>query len=231
MVVFLYILIMVWNFFVSWSNARYCGMYWSESKAMLDSNCNFNITGKDKSFRVLVVSGYIMAIAGFTMVYASILLLIAPFVLPLFIESIDIPTVTQLAADFIYILLVATIIPSGFIIWFNSVRTAWNNRTFGNIANAVYNTGAQLHNVVNASREVPSAFGRITETLLGSSSDSNNSRSSSSRSKKKSSKNSGEGILVLLAILIVILAICGGYFTASAIMHKADREYDMLNAN
>lgn len=57
------------NFFISWSNAAYVGRYWSESREV------------GGSFRTYVVCGYVMAIAGFTMVYGYILLLIAPFFL------------------------------------------------------------------------------------------------------------------------------------------------------
>ncbi len=57
-------LLLAINFLISWSNASYVGRYWSESK------------GVGGSFRRYVVCGYAMAVAGFTMVYAYILLLI-----------------------------------------------------------------------------------------------------------------------------------------------------------
>ena len=43
-----------------------------------------------------------------------------------------------------------------------------------------------------------------------------------------SRKKKDNTIVILFAIFIVIVAILGGYFTASAIMKKADREYDMF---
>ena len=76
---------------------------------------------------------------------------------------------------------------------------------------AGYNTFAQLHNTMSVARNAPSAFGRVVETLFGG------------KSKKKDNT-----IIILCAILILILAVFGGYFTASAIMKKADREYDMF---
>lgn len=189
------------NFLISWANASFCGRYWSESK----------VTGG--YFRFHVILGYIMAIAGFTMVYGYILLLLAPYVVPLIpaFKNVDVYELMQLASDLMYLLVVAAVIPTGFFIWFNSVATFWKRKTLGNGLTAGWNTYAQARNMVTASREVPSALARVTEKLFGG------------KGKKKS-----DTMLVMLAIFIVILAVCGGYFTASAIMKKADREYDAL---
>ena len=176
---FLFLLLAL-NFAISWSNASYVGRYWSESKQV------------GGSFRVYMVTGYIMAIAGFTMVYGYILLLISPYILPLLkVSQETILAVQSLSADLIYLFCVATIIPTGFYIWIRS---------------------AQIHNVVNAAREVPNSLSRIADALLG-------------KGKKKNDKT----IIVALAILILAVAIFGGYFTASYIMKKADREYDMFS--
>ena len=193
-------LILAFDFFISWSNAAYCGRYWSESKA----------TGG--SFRAYVVSGYIMAIAGFTMVYGYILILILPYFLQAFTKvPIEMADFQMLSADLLYVMVALAVIPTGFIIWFRSVANAWKQRTFGNIANAAWNTYAQIHNTASAVREMPSAFKRISGALLGG------------KKKKK-----GNEYVVILAILAVILALFGGYFTASAIMKKADQEYEEL---
>lgn len=189
------------NFLISWANAHYCGRYWSESK----------ITGG--YFRFHVVIGYLMAIAGFTMVYGYILLLLAPYIVPLIpqFKNVDVYALMQLASDLIYLLVAAAVIPIGFFIWFNSLATFWKRKTLGNALTAGWNTYAQVHNMVSASKEVPSALGRVSEALFGG------------KGKKKS-----DTMLVMLAIFIVIMAVCSGYFTASAIMKKADREYDAL---
>ena len=65
----LLLLVLVLDFMISWANANYVGRYWSESKEV------------GGSFRAFVIAGYIMAIAGFTMVYGYILLLVAPIIL------------------------------------------------------------------------------------------------------------------------------------------------------
>lgn len=197
---FLFLLLAL-NFAISWSNASYVGRYWSESKQV------------GGSFRVYMVTGYIMAIAGFTMVYGYILLLVSPYILPLLkVSQETILAVQSLSADLIYLFCVATIIPTGFYIWIRSLKTFFEEETLSAGLTAGWNTFAQVHNVVNAAREVPNALSRIADALLG-------------KGKKKNDKT----IIVVLAILIVAVAIFGGYFTASYIMKKADREYDMFS--
>lgn len=196
----LLLFVLVLNFIISWSNAKCVGRYWSESKVI------------GGSFRVYVIVGYIMAIAGFTMVYGYLLLLISPFILQL--AEFDQETILmfeQLASDLIYLFCVITIVPTGFYIWFLSLKNFFERKTLANGLTAGYNTFAQLHNTVSAARNAPSAFERVVKTIFGG------------NSKKKDNT-----IVILFAIFIVIVAIFGGYFTASAIMKKADREYDML---
>lgn len=192
-----FVLLLV-NFLISWGNATYCGRYWTESK----------YTGG--FFRFNVISGYIMSIAGFTMVYGYLLLLASPYVLPLFLElsNEQLMGIVQLSSDMLYLLILLAVIPTGFFIWFNSLAVFWKRKTLGNGLTAGWNTYAQLHNVINASREAPSAFKRVTSSLLGG-----------NRKKK-------DNIVVALAIVVLLVAIFGGYFTASAIMKRADREYD-----
>lgn len=200
MKVLLLVFMLALNFIISWANASYVGRYWSESKAV------------GGSFRVSIVIGYIMAIAGFTMVYGYILLLISPILLQL--AKVDYDTILmfeQLALNLIYIFSVVTIIPTGFYIWIRSLKTFWERKTIANGLTAGWNSFAQIHNTVNAARNVPSAFGRICNTLFGG------------KGKKKDNT-----LIILLAIFVLILAIFGGYFTASAIMKKADRDYDMF---
>ena len=200
MAILLLFLALALNFMISWANASFAGRYWSESK---------EIGG---SFRVYIIVGYIMAIAGFTMVYGYILLLICPFFLQLAeVDSETILMFEQLASDLIYLFCVVTIIPTGFYIWIRSLKNFWERKTLANGLTAGWNTYAQLHNTLSAARNAPSAFGRVVKALFGG------------KSRKKDNT-----VIVLCAILVLLLAIFGGYFTASAIMKKADREYDMF---
>lgn len=200
MTILLLVLVLALNFGISWANASYVGRYWSESKEV------------GGSFRVYIVVGYIMAIAGFTMVYGYIGLLISPFILQL--AKVDQETIImfeQLSLDLVYIFCVVTIVPTGFYIWIQSLKDFWEQRTLSSGLTAGWNSYAQIHNTVSAARNAPSALGRISKALFGG------------KSKKK-----GNTVIILCAIFLLILAIFGGYFTASAIMKKADREYDMF---
>lgn len=200
MEIFLLVLALALNFIISWANAKYVGQYWSESKEIVGS------------FRTYIIVGYIMAIAGFTMVYGYILLLVSPIFLQM--AKVDQETILmfeQLSADLIYIFCVITMIPTGFYIWIRSLKNFWERKTLSSGLTAGWNSYAQIHNTISVARNAPSALGRITKALFGG------------KSKKKDNT-----IIVLCAIFVLILAIFGGYFTASAIMKKADREYDMF---
>ncbi len=200
MAIFLLVFALALNFIISWANANYVGRYWSESKEV------------GGSFRVYIVVGYIMAIAGFTMVYGYILLLISPLFLQM--AKVDQETILmfeQLASDLIYLFCVITMIPTGFYIWIRSLKNFWEKKTLANGLTAGWNSYAQIHNTISVARNAPSALGRVVEALFGG------------KGKKKDNT-----VIVLCAIFVLILAIFGGYFTASAIMKKADREYDMF---
>jgi hypothetical protein len=172
---------------------------WSESKAV------------GGSFRVLSVAGYVMAVAGFTMVYGCLLLLLAPYVIAMIpsLRGFNTGDFMVLASDMIYVLVLTCVVPSGFIIWYHSAVRFWREKTLKNGLVAGWNTYAQIRNTVNAARQVPSAIIRIADALFGG------------KGKKK-----GNEVVIFAAIFIVIIAVCGGWLTASAIMKKADREYD-----
>jgi len=200
MTILLLVFMLALNFMISWANASYVGRYWTESKKV------------GGSFRAYIVVGYVMAIAGFTMVYGYILLLISPFLLQMAeVEPETILMFEQLASDLIYLFCVVTIIPTGFYIWLRSLKNFWERRTLSSGLTAGWNSYAQIHNTLSAARNAPSAFNRVVKALFGG------------KGKKKDNT-----VIVLCAILVLILAIFGGYFTASAIMKKADREYDMF---
>ena len=185
------------NFGISWWNARTVGKMWSESKA---------IGGFP---RVLAVCGYIMSIAGFTSVYVTILM----YLIGTFGEGFNLSPelCSQLlgfVGDLSYFLIMMAIIPTGIIIWINSLITFWKHKNLRTGGVAVWNTIATVSNVISAARNMPSAINGI-KRVLG-----NNDR--------------GSGNIIVLGIIIVLAAILGGYFTASAIMHREDRKYDLV---
>ena len=197
------------NFIISWANATYVGRYWFASKKV------------GGSFRAYIVAGYIMAISGFTMVYAYILLLIFPFFLQMAkVNQETILMFEQLASDLVYLFCVITIIPTGFYLWIRSLKKFWEEKTLANGLSAGWNTYAQSHNTMSVSRNAPSAFRRVSRALLGGTGKNNTEKNKSEKD------NSG---IVLYAFLLLILAILGGYFTATTIMLKAARKYRKYN--
>lgn len=192
------------NFVLSWFNARNVGKYWSEAKVIKGG------------FRVYIVIGYIIAIAGFTEVYGYILMLIVYGILNA--NGTDPQTLAQfvsLLTDLIYVFSAVTIIPAGFLVTGVSLKNAFKERSFPSIATAGWNSYAQIRNTVNAARELPSAIGRIAGTLFkGAVEDDDSDSSPIAR------------FIGAIAVFVLILAILSGYFTASAIMKKADKDYD-----
>ena len=189
---------LVVTFGISWFNARNVGRIWSEVK---------HIKGVG---RVVVVSGYIMAIAGFTMVYTVLAIIIVSYAAPAFgyLDQAQVATLLGLVSDLSYVLIVLAIIPTGIIIWVNSLIAFWKRKSLMNGGIAAWNTFATVRNVISASRNLPSALGRIGDTLR---------------------RQRGNSAIVILAVVIVLFAILGGYFTASAIMKRADKRYDLFS--
>ena len=197
----MFVFMLALNFGISYANSVSVGRMWSESKAI------------GGSFRVFAVAGYVMAIAGFTMVYGGILLLLAPHIIPMIPALYWIPVyeLTALTGDLLFVLIIAFIIPSGFVIWFNSFVHFWRRKTLVNGFVLGWNTFAQIRNVTLAARALPSAFSRITEGLFG---------------KNRRRSNGKNSFVATLAILIVLIALLGGYFTASSIVKKYDFSHD-----
>lgn len=193
------IFLLLVNLLISWGNAKSAGRYWTESKEL------------GGFFWLYVWIGYIMSIAGFTMVYGYLLLVALPYILPLVRETSPetIMAIQQLASDALYVLVCMAVIPTGFLVWFQSVANFWEKKTVPNAIAAGWNTYAQVRNTVTAAREMPSAIGRLAEALFGG------------KGKKKA-----DTYVILAAFFVVITAALAGFFTASAILKKADREYD-----
>jgi len=197
----MFFIFMALNFGISWINARAAGKVWSESK---------EIGG---ALRIHAVIAYAMAIAGFTMVYCTILILLAPYILPLFLEISpeQMWDVMQLTNDLLFVAIGMFIVPTGFYIWFTNMVSFWKRRNLGDGMRLGWNTFAMVRNTAVFARHAPSAFGRISKALFGG------------------RGNRGKGGIAMLAIFLIIIALLGGYLTASAIMKKADEHYDMFD--
>ncbi len=197
-------LLIIWNLFVSVQNAKSAGRIWSETKET------------DKKMHRYCKAVFVMSVAGFTMVYFLVVtvlfLLIGPTLLKIPKETMT--EIISIASDLEYVLLVLSMIPSGFMMWFRSASNFWQNKNLRTGLNAGYNTFAMAHNTISAARNMPSALSRLAAVFFGG------------KGKKKS-----DTAVVGAAIILVVLAVCGGYFTAHAIMKKADREYDAFAQN
>ena len=195
---FLYILLLVLNFAISWFNSVSVGKMWSESKVI------------GGAFRVYTVAGYVMAVTGFTMVYGYSLLLLAPYIIPLIPALAEFPvdTLISLADDLLYVMIAICIIPTGFIIWYQTFIHFWRKKTLKNGLTAAWNTFAQIRNTISVVKNMPSAIGRIKNAFFG----------------KKGKK--GNGVIIFFAVLVLVFAVLGGWLTASAIMKRADKKHD-----
>jgi len=183
------------NFGISIWNANAVGRIWTEAKYI------------GGGVRVLAVCGYIMAVAGFTMVYSIIIMAVIAATNGFGYLSPEQSTLLlQFVGDLSYILIAIAVIPTGIIITINSLIVFWKNKNLKTGAIGAWNTFATVSNVVNATRAMPSAFGRILDTVR---------------------KNRDGGIIVI-AIVVVALCVLGGYFTTSAIVKRADRKYDLF---
>jgi hypothetical protein len=183
------------NFGISVWNAYSVGKIWTEAKYI------------GGGVRVLATCGYIMAIAGFTMVYSIIIIAIIAATEGFgYLSPESSVLLVQFISDLSYILIALAVIPTGIIITINSIIVFWRNKNIKTGAIGAWNTFATVSNVVNATRAMPSAFGRIISSV-------------------RSNRDSG---VIILAILVVALCVLGGYFTASAIVKRADRKYDLF---
>ena len=187
------------NFIISWFNAKSVGRIWSESKQIGGGT------------RILAVAGYVMAIIGFTMVYSILIVLAISYIGPMtgYLSSSDSQMLISFISDLSYVLIALAVIPTGIIIWINSLISFWKHKSLRSGGIAAWNTFANVRNIVSASRNVPSALARLTQSA-------------------KKAGNNGKGAILFLAVIAVICAILGGYFTASAIVKRSDKKYDLF---
>lgn len=190
------LIILMLNFGISWFNAWSVGRYWSESKEI----------GGAVRFNVWI--GYIMSIVGFTWVYLCLLSYIVAFIAPgIFSKDFDYETLSTFMLNLGYIIIAPVVIATGFAATIQSWVNFWKNRNLANGAVMTWNTYVQIRNTMNFARVAPSALGRVLKIAFGG------------RGKK------GNAIIIILGIVLIILAFAGGYFTASAILKKSDRNY------
>jgi hypothetical protein len=186
MVVFLVALNFVISIFNSWS----VGRTWAETRA----------AGGVPRFMAWM--GAVMAACGFSWCYLVVIAFggVATGKLP--------PAYASAMLSLGYLTIIGPLIGSGIAITVESWAIAFRRRTLASVAVAGYNTFADVYNIYEASRYVPSAWDAVKELLWPK------KRSSSSSSR---GEESGGG-LAWLVILLAAAAVFGGILTAAAII-------------
>lgn len=145
MSIFLLVLLMAFNFAVSWWNARVAGQIWQETKAL------------GGWLRAVAWAAAVQSACGFTSVFAIILLAGVHLVVP--------HTVTlhglEAGVDLMYVMIILPLLGSGMIITMESWIRAYRERDFASMGIAGYNTFAMTYDTINAASNMGSAFSAI----------------------------------------------------------------------
>lgn len=174
------------NGFISWFNCRSAGSVWIEAKKL------------GGYMQVLVWCAAIQSAVGFS----SILIFLLAF--GAYVGGYLDQAHFNGAMSLWYLLVIIPALGSGLIITIHSLREAWRTRQIGDIGVAAWNTFAQGYNMYSAVKDVPQAWGAVSDIF----------------SSKSSSDKDSKGTALML--LIVVLAIAGGIIiTAGLIGHYA----------
>lgn len=197
------------NLVISFWNASVVGRYWTE-KSQLPGWAQF-----------LMWCGAIMSVAGFFSVYVTVLTMImkdlnlfAPLALALFkveFSATEIDMLVQNIFDLAYLIIIFPVLGTGLAITVNSWIVAYVRRDWTSVGVGIYNTGAQLHNMVNAVRHVPRAAKSLSIGL-------------NIRFKAKDGKALAYLFLLLLPVVVSLGAAIA---TTALIMRASDEKYDL----
>lgn len=146
---FMFIVILVLNFVISWFNAWSTGRAWAEANAA------------GGWVKLMAWSGAVMAAVGFTWTYTTLLALgagAAGYLSPRYVE---------LAMELGYAVIILPALGSGLAITVQSVMSAWRRRTFGSVGVAGWNTFAQIHNTYQAASLLPNVLTDLSDGLGG----------------------------------------------------------------
>ncbi|TRO38586.1 hypothetical protein EQ832_12090 [Pseudomonas sp. ALS1131] len=146
----LFVGLLLINLVISWWNAKVCGTFWSESKALGGFP------------RLLMWCGAIQSAIGFSMV----------ILFGLVFTSLGLGYLTPKAAEAAFSLwYLAAIFPcigTGIVITVHSWAVAWRERNWQSMGAAAWNTFATGHNIYSAaSGGVSSAFSKVGDLFKG----------------------------------------------------------------
>ncbi len=188
---FIIILILGFNTFISWLNARTVGLVWVEVK---------HIGGWQ---RVMAWAGAVMSASGFTWTYLFVFLIGGFYTQDSFLDPGQPPVITiesiQAGFSLGYLIIIPGVLISGLMIWINSLIEAWRHRDLPSAGIAGWNTFAQVHNTYRAIEGIPEAL-RSVKGFFGG----------------KGGKDKGGMILLLL----VVMALLAGILTTWVIINQ-----------
>ncbi|QNJ57428.1 hypothetical protein Dolphis_122 [Pseudomonas phage Dolphis] len=144
MATLLLVAILAINLLISWWNAKVCGTYWSESKALGGFP------------RVLMWCGAIQSVIGFSMfiLFAEVFVAMGLGYLP--------PKAAEAAVSLWYLAVIVPCIGTGIIITVHSWVVALRERNWQSIGGAAWNTFATGHNIYSAANGgVSDAFDKV----------------------------------------------------------------------
>lgn len=201
--------VLVLNLVISFWNASVVGRYWTERHEL------------PGYVRFMMWCGVIMAVSGFFSVYVTFITMIMhdlhlfeALALALFqveMTAVEATGLAQNVFDLAYLVIIFPVLGTGLALWANSVIIAWKRRDLASIGIGIYNTGAQIHNMVSAVRHVP----RATKSL-----------SSGVKFRLKSKDGKAAAYLVLL-LIPVIVSLGSAIATTAVIMRASDARYDL----
>lgn len=190
-------LLLFLNFAISWFNAWSCGRSWNEAK----------LAGGFARFMVWM--GAIMSACGFTWCYLIVLAVVGNMI-PYGQDPVTgepgllVPHEAVIASfELGYLVIIFPVLGSGLAITMQSWAGFYRERTFGSGALAGYNTLAQLHNMVEAARAVPTFANHLGKLFSGN--------------------GDGRGKLALAAVVLVVIALIGGILTTASIIMASAR--------
>src|SRR5271167_1408003 len=148
------VLLLLWNFGISWLNCYFVGKTWAEAKAI----------GGWTLF--VTYAAAIMGACGFIWCNTLVIGFLCSThvgILPLKYQLTD-PYLTLLF-EMGYVLVIFPILGSGLAIWADSLKQAYKNRDGLSVGVAAYNTFAMAHNTYEAAKFFPSVIDKIKDTL------------------------------------------------------------------
>lgn len=154
---FLIVLLLAWNFGISWLNCWYVGKMWAESKVI------------GGWFRAVTWAAAVQGSFGF--IWCNLLVvgfLFSDHVGLLPAKYILHDKQLELLWNIGYVIVIFPLLGSGLMIWLDSVKRAIKTKRGWDIGVAAYNTFAMAHNSYEAVKFLPTVLEKIGKSLKDS---------------------------------------------------------------